>query len=254
MLQDAYAALTDEHIAIIRSRLTKTDANGCCVLADSSHGRTQIRINGNKYRLFAHQALWAFAHKGERSTVVYRTCNTKLCCSVEHLTPALTDNARHKRWRDNNRSHVRAYALEQAKRRRTDPKTRPDILQKERVKDRKRYATNPKRKESVKLRAKLWDLANPEKRIECNAVSAENRRVAMSGGRVTRVEWRQLKEFYDHRCAYCGQKKRLTMDHMIPLSRGGPHCIENIAPACSKCNGSKHAKGVLAMVNMDYRH
>ncbi|HEX8845872.1 MAG TPA: HNH endonuclease [Pyrinomonadaceae bacterium] len=40
-------------------------------------------------------------------------------------------------------------------------------------------------------------------------------------------------------CAYCGAKKRLTIDHFIPLSKGGLDGLSNFVPACSFCNASK---------------
>jgi 5-methylcytosine-specific restriction enzyme A len=43
-------------------------------------------------------------------------------------------------------------------------------------------------------------------------------------------------------CNYCGQKFQqgeLTMDHIIPLSRGGTSERINIVPACKECNNKK---------------
>jgi len=43
-------------------------------------------------------------------------------------------------------------------------------------------------------------------------------------------------------CHYCGQKvgrKNLTMDHVVPLSRGGRSRKGNIVPACKSCNNKK---------------
>ena len=43
-------------------------------------------------------------------------------------------------------------------------------------------------------------------------------------------------------CTYCGQKipqGELTMDHIIPLSRGGRSERINIVPACKECNNKK---------------
>ncbi|MFH1744172.1 MAG: HNH endonuclease [bacterium] len=46
-----------------------------------------------------------------------------------------------------------------------------------------------------------------------------------------------------HRCQYCGTKKpadHLTIDHLIPISRGGGDDWTNVVAACKSCN---HRKG-----------
>jgi len=40
-------------------------------------------------------------------------------------------------------------------------------------------------------------------------------------------------------CQYCGAKSRLTIDHVIPRSKGGQDTWENLVVACSKCNTKK---------------
>ncbi len=43
-----------------------------------------------------------------------------------------------------------------------------------------------------------------------------------------------------HRCQYCGRSDiPLTVDHVIPLSRGGEETWENLVCACVKCNNRK---------------
>ena len=42
------------------------------------------------------------------------------------------------------------------------------------------------------------------------------------------------------RCQYCGmESKNLTLDHIIPRSRKGPHVWENVVSACIPCNHRK---------------
>lgn len=44
------------------------------------------------------------------------------------------------------------------------------------------------------------------------------------------------------RCAYCDillLGKRVHIDHILPLSRGGRHCVENLCASCETCNISK---------------
>lgn len=43
-------------------------------------------------------------------------------------------------------------------------------------------------------------------------------------------------------CWYCGQKvgfHNLTMDHVIPLARGGRSTKDNLVPCCKECNTKK---------------
>jgi 5-methylcytosine-specific restriction enzyme A len=43
-------------------------------------------------------------------------------------------------------------------------------------------------------------------------------------------------------CHYCGRKFRpeeLTMDHVVPLARGGRSNPGNLVPACEECNQKK---------------
>ena len=43
-------------------------------------------------------------------------------------------------------------------------------------------------------------------------------------------------------CYYCGEKvgsAELTMDHIIPIARGGKSVRPNLVPACKTCNNKK---------------
>lgn len=43
-------------------------------------------------------------------------------------------------------------------------------------------------------------------------------------------------------CHYCGKKfppSELTMDHVVPLARGGTSSKGNLVPACRECNRDK---------------
>lgn len=51
--------------------------------------------------------------------------------------------------------------------------------------------------------------------------------------------WRQrLHEITHSRCLYCGDPSQ-SIDHVLPLSRGGHSVTENCVPACLGCNGRK---------------
>ena len=50
-----------------------------------------------------------------------------------------------------------------------------------------------------------------------------------------------LSEF----CSYCGSQDHLTLDHMIPRMKGGPHSADNLVVACRSCNSSKQGRDLL---------
>jgi 5-methylcytosine-specific restriction endonuclease McrA len=43
-------------------------------------------------------------------------------------------------------------------------------------------------------------------------------------------------------CVYCGSKENLTVDHVIPRSRGGKTIWDNVVTACHSCNNKKDNK------------
>jgi len=47
---------------------------------------------------------------------------------------------------------------------------------------------------------------------------------------------------FDYCCAYCGKPAGMDieLEHVIPRSKDGAHCLANIIPACHSCNTSKY--------------
>jgi hypothetical protein len=45
-----------------------------------------------------------------------------------------------------------------------------------------------------------------------------------------------------YECVYCGSKKELTLDHVIPKSKGGGNEWTNLVTSCFKCNLKKGNK------------
>jgi 5-methylcytosine-specific restriction endonuclease McrA len=43
----------------------------------------------------------------------------------------------------------------------------------------------------------------------------------------------------DWTCQYCGSRSNLTVDHVVPRSKGGPSSWENIVASCAPCNRRK---------------
>jgi 5-methylcytosine-specific restriction endonuclease McrA len=49
----------------------------------------------------------------------------------------------------------------------------------------------------------------------------------------------------EHTCQYCGSRTNdLTIDHVVPRSRGGGHSWDNLVSACRSCNHRKGGKTV----------
>ncbi len=62
-------------------------------------------------------------------------------------------------------------------------------------------------------------------------------------GSLTAAQWAALIDAYDHRCAYCAAApKVLTIEHVVPVSRGGLTELGNVVPSCGPCNRLKRSK------------
>ena len=54
-------------------------------------------------------------------------------------------------------------------------------------------------------------------------------------------------------CHYCQKKvayKNITMDHLVPIARGGRSTKDNLVPSCKKCNNLK--KSMMPLEWEDY--
>ena len=96
---------------------------------------------------------------------------------------------------------------------------------------------------------RAYRVAHPER----GQVAWQRRRAHKANAPVndfTPAQWREMQAAYDHRCVYCGKRRKgtLTQDHITALSQGGSHTYRNIVPACGSCNSRKHAGPVLVPV------
>lgn len=55
----------------------------------------------------------------------------------------------------------------------------------------------------------------------------------------TEKQWNICKNYFNNECCYCGNEIELTKDHLQPLKQDGTMTMNNIVPACQKCNSSK---------------
>lgn len=89
---------------------------------------------------------------------------------------------------------------------------------------------------------KDWAIANPDKA----RAQRQRRRASANGaivpGRVPDAAELAALTARGVRCAYCRRCQANTIDHIVPISRGGLHTIDNLIGACRGCNSAKGAK------------
>lgn len=57
--------------------------------------------------------------------------------------------------------------------------------------------------------------------------------------KVPPVNRREVLRRDHYSCQYCGSTKNLTLDHVLPRSKGGKHTWDNVVIACERCNSRK---------------
>lgn len=98
--------------------------------------------------------------------------------------------------------------------------------------------------EKEKAAIRRWVKANPEKvragillRRARLVLAGQPRHGQLSGDDIKTIVSRQKG-----RCAACGERAKLTMDHIMPLALGGGGHRHNFQGLCKPCNSRKHAK------------
>ena len=85
-----------------------------------------------------------------------------------------------------------------------------------------------------------WREENPDKFL---AIQINRRaRVAANGGHITCDEIEEIVRRQKGRCAVCRKKRKLEMDHVMPVKLGGDSWARNFQGLCRSCNASKSAK------------
>jgi len=138
----------------------------------------------------------------------------------------------HRIWQEKNKEKRRA-------------KARQDYaadLEKSRANRRKRVQDWRKRNpDKVLADAKAHRLAHPEAKRKYQAV----RRVRKLGNGVYQILPKEINRLLLSPCTHCGLRENITLDHIIPISRGGRHSVGNLQPLCKPCNSSKNSKTIM---------
>jgi|SRR6185503_10327642 len=140
-----------------------------------------------------------------------------------------SNNAWYQRNRDKRHEHNRRYRQEHG----------DELRARERERSRGNYAKDPRARLDY---YKQWRSRNLERARAYVRVSGNKRRAVAAGTHFTFAEWEELLRHHAGHCAFCGSTERIEADHRIPLYRGGSNEINNILPACRRCNRRKHRK------------
>ena len=96
------------------------------------------------------------------------------------------------------------------------------------------YASEKGKKQQQEMRAKF-----KKKRTAANATY--NARRYGEHGKLDAEFLNSLHKWQDHCCIYCNVylDSKETIEHLVPLKRGGTNLPHNVALACTSCNSSK---------------
>ena len=100
-------------------------------------------------------------------------------------------------------------------------------------------------KETGWMIIKKWRIENPERYRMNNCRARHIRRARELGVFSSRIpgDFEKIIKQYGNRCVYCKRSDRkLTQDHIIPITWGGHDAPWNLVPACKSCNCKKGAR------------
>lgn len=145
-------------------------------------------------------------------------------------------------WNKNNLDAIRLYRAnrtpeQKQKKRDQDIAYGRANRQKNRLATRKYRLNNPER---AKLSSKKYAANNPQIALRKDAL----RRTRLETNGVFIVTRKEIRQMREQLCFYCKERPGVTIDHVIPIARGGTHSIGNLVAACQKCNSSKCAKTI----------
>ena len=98
-------------------------------------------------------------------------------------------------------------------------------------------------REVMLARGKLWRQANPDI-VRAQGERRRAREANVFSGPKPTIE--ELLAMQNGKCAYCRttSPEQWHMDHVIPISKGGPDTADNVVAACASCNTSKQNQDV----------
>lgn len=93
--------------------------------------------------------------------------------------------------------------------------------------------------------SKKWKAANPEQNKLLKLRGNQKRRARLAVVDNYWISSKEIRAILKLPCFYCGVSNKITLDHVVPISRGGSNGIGNIVPACITCNTTKKDRFIM---------
>jgi 5-methylcytosine-specific restriction endonuclease McrA len=112
------------------------------------------------------------------------------------------------------------------------------------------WLARPENQQRIRQYLREWNAANPGRKREYD----RHREALKKSSVATRISMELLAgklAYWGGRCWVAGPRCTVDpeqWDHVKPLSKGGPHLLANLRPACSNCNNSKKARWPYSVV------
>lgn len=219
----AHCSRCKEMKAIIDFYPNRTNKRGVSTYCKLCSREARAEYASNNRLAESRKALrWRLANP-ERAKEIAKKTRTK------HRDKRMAET---KEWKASHRERVRV--LDSGYRQRNQDKIREAA--------RSAYHANPK----IFLdRTRAYNKKYPEKTRLRRANNCAVRRARIAAARVERVSYKTILERDKGICHICGLpigNEKYNFDHVIPLSKGGPHSTDNIRLSHATCNFKKGAK------------
>lgn len=104
----------------------------------------------------------------------------------------------------------------------------------------KRHRQNPEYRKKQNVWNKKWQDSNKEKVLLYRRKSQKKRvEILKEIGAVNEKIREKILLRDDNKCLSCGSKTKLTIDHIIPITKGGLTRVSNLQTLCMVCNAKK---------------
>jgi 5-methylcytosine-specific restriction endonuclease McrA len=188
------------------------------------------------------QVLLLFGMRSKEKMKTCKDCKVEKLLSEYHKNKNTKDGVtivckpcaieRSKKWQSVNRDKVNAVC------RKNYAKNLEQSRANRRERVRRWYTKHP---EKARAATRAWSITHPE----AKRLSENKRRVMKLGNGVFAILPKEINKLLSSDCNNCGTNESITLDHIIPVSRGGRHSIGNLQSLCRFCNSSKNSKTIM---------